>query len=124
MRMNKVTKEALVNGWIELQYAHQRGEVTRELINIGREVGRMVREAPFECLGIVVDIIDKDDSDLILSNVAAGPLENLIAMSGGLVIGEIENVSRVNEGLKKALGMVWQGDIPDDIWTRVENSSK
>ncbi|WP_153242682.1 DUF6869 domain-containing protein [Frateuria defendens] len=119
-----MTREALVNGWIELQYAHQRSEVTRDLINVGREIGRMVHEDPLECLRIVVEIINKDDSDLIISNVAAGPLENLIVMCGDVVIDEIECISRVNDKFKRTLGMVWQGGTPDNIWIRVENSSK
>ncbi|MGO4702965.1 DUF6869 domain-containing protein [Dyella sp. 2RAB6] len=119
-----MTKEALVNGWIELQYAHQKGEATRDLINVGRELGRLAREDPLECLRLVIEIIDTDGSDLVISNVAAGPLENVIVMNGSLVIGEIEKVSRLNESFKKALGMVWPRDTPDDIWRRVENSSK
>ena len=119
-----MTKEELVDGWVALQYAHQAGNATRDHINVGRALGRLAYEEPLQCLGVIVEIIRKDSSDLVLSNVAAGPLENVIAEHGSVVIDEVERIALDNPAFREALALVWPRDTPADIWGRVEKSAK
>lgn len=116
--------EDLVRGWIDLQYAHEAGNAGRDLTFFGRQIGGLAKERPEECLQVVVAILEKDSSDLIVSNVAAGPLENLIEWHGLLLISEIERISSSNKMFKRALGMVWPQGGSEEVWGKIEDISK
>ena len=72
---------------------------------------------------IINEIRHLDDSDLVLSNLAAGPIEDLLVNSGNIFIERIEACAKVDERFRVMLGMVWKNDMPDDIWERVERAS-
>jgi hypothetical protein len=72
---------------------------------------------------IINEIRRLDDSDSILSNLAAGPLEDLLASSGSAFIERCETLAKVDDRFKVMLGMVWKNSIPDDIWERVRRAS-
>jgi hypothetical protein len=60
-----------------------------------------------------------DDSDSMLSNLAAGPLEDLLANSGNAFIDRCETLAKADDRFKIMLGMVWKNSISDDIWQRI-----
>ena len=117
-----MTKDELANGWVALQYAHQADNASREHISVGKELGRLAHEEPAVCLDLIVEVIRLDSGELVLSNVAAGPLENVIAENGSVVVDEIERLAREDAAFKKALSLVWPRDT-SDIWRRVERSA-
>lgn len=69
---------------------------------------------------IINEIKRLNDSDEVLLNLAAGPLEDLLANSGREFIGRCEVLAKTDDRFKLMLGMVWKNTIPDDIWTRIE----
>lgn len=56
----------------------------------------------------------------VLDNLAAGPLEGLLAHHGSTVIDWVESEARRNPKFKELLGGVWQSGISDLIWHRVQ----
>jgi hypothetical protein len=72
---------------------------------------------------IINEIKRIDDSDFMLSNLAAGPIEDVLVNSGSIFIERIEECAKADERFRAMLGMVWKNDIPDDIWERVERAS-
>ena len=52
--------------------------------------------------------------------LSAGPLEDLLAYHGHLIIDRVEAEARRKPLFAKLLGGVWQNIMPDDIWTRVQ----
>lgn len=72
---------------------------------------------------IINEIRHLDDSDAMLSNLAAGPLEDLLVTSGGAFIDRCEALAKSDARFKFMLGMVWKNDISDDIWERVRLAS-
>jgi hypothetical protein len=72
---------------------------------------------------IINEIRRLDDSDSMLSNLAAGPLEDLLVTSGSAFIDRCEALAKTDDRFKAMLGMVWKNSIPDDIWERVQLAS-
>ena len=64
------------------------------------------------------------DSDHLIANLAAGPLETLISRHGAELINLIEAEARENKKFHNLLGGVWRNDIPEDIWVRIDSINK
>jgi hypothetical protein len=56
----------------------------------------------------------------VLSNVGAGPLENLLAEHGSAFIERIEAKARQDRRFFWTLGCVWKNSMTDEIWSRVQ----
>jgi hypothetical protein len=76
---------------------------------------------PEICLKAIEIIRSKDGSEKILSNLAAGPLEDLLSQHGEIFIERFEKMAKVDAQFKKLLGAVWQNSIPDHIWKRIKS---
>jgi hypothetical protein len=54
-----------------------------------------------------------------VSLLAAGPVEDLLALHGAQVIGRIETAARSSARMRFLLSGVWQRDMPALLWARV-----
>ncbi|NIT14624.1 MAG: hypothetical protein GTN99_10395, partial [Candidatus Dadabacteria bacterium] len=61
-----------------------------------------------DCLSAILVILSKNPPFNVISNLAAGPLEDLIHECGEEVINDIEMLARQNPKFKHLLGGVWQ----------------
>ena len=107
--------------WI--RYQHIYGSKTEEVDELEWamiELWDLCREAPESAWSAILEIISKDHSDQILSDVAAGPMEDLLAYHGALVIDRVESCARSNPSFERMLGNVWKNAISDDVWNRVK----
>jgi Family of unknown function (DUF6869) len=55
-----------------------------------------------------------------LGIIAAGPLEDLLSFHGEKFIERVEKEARSNPTFAHLLGGVWQSNIRDDVWKRVQ----
>lgn len=58
-------------------------------------------------------------SDKVLASLGAGPLENLLSSHSQFYIDKVEALARKDAKFKKLLAIVWQGNIPQNIWNRI-----
>ena len=79
-----------------------------------------IRE-PSSALLLIGDIVFENPGDVILSNLAAGPLEDLLVRHGDVVIEDIVAAAKTNELWKKMLGAVWKNDIKDHVWLQLKS---
>ncbi|KAG9602228.1 hypothetical protein KCV01_g7290, partial [Aureobasidium melanogenum] len=70
---------------------------------------------------IINDIKDIDDSEPILANLAAGPIEDLLVNNADKFIERIEALARSDLKFRTILSMVWQNDITNEVWARVQS---
>jgi hypothetical protein len=82
------------------------------------------QDSPDECLQIIVEILKQDNSDLICQNLAAGPLEDLLAAHGELLLEEIKKQAKADNDFSKLLGGVWQNNMPDNVWNVIKSLVK
>ncbi|WP_315388971.1 DUF6869 domain-containing protein [uncultured Stenotrophomonas sp.] len=78
-----------------------------------------VIDDPEKVWEMIEEIRRRDGSDLILSNLAAGPLEDLLVAHGERFIDRIEATCRHDQQLRQLLGATWQNGMSDALWTRV-----
>jgi len=110
----------LINSWINLQSLEQSSKEADQLMWAAEEVNLLSISSPRECWEFILDVIQHTDDEWVLTNLAAGPLENLLSVNPEEVILWIEKEVGNNPKLKQQLGSIWKNIIPDHIWKRFE----
>ena len=70
----------------------------------------------------ILKVVERQPSEWALGMLAAGPIDDLIAMRGALFIERIEAEARENALFRQTLTGVWQNRTPSDLWARVERA--
>jgi hypothetical protein len=78
-----------------------------------------IKNEPETAWRIILELIKKSKSNIMLSMIAAGPLENLINGYPDKFIMLIEEQARKNVRFRKCLTGLWQSGIPAPIWNRI-----
>ena len=74
-----------------------------------------------ECAWVaVLEILQRNLSSDEEALLAAGPLENLLALHGGVFIDRVERAAASDPRFNYLLGGVWRSGIPEEIWNRIQ----
>lgn len=68
----------------------------------------------------VLGVLARQPSLHVLSGLAAGPLEEMVAAHGEIFIDRIELTARRDPAFRHLLGGVWRNATPPHIWSRIE----
>jgi hypothetical protein len=110
----------VVSDWIALQHLGHSHEKADALWYAWEAVYQATTDDPDSLWTFILDALRSDSSGHLMSNLAAGPLEDLLSAHGPAYIERIEAEARSNPLFASLLGGVWQSDIRDDIWARVQ----
>jgi hypothetical protein len=83
-----------------------------------------VHDSPEVAWPAILQILDRALTEDQLSVLAAGPLEDLLAMHGPEFIDRIEHEAEQNPRFNHLLGGVWQNEMSPEIWERVQKARK
>jgi hypothetical protein len=76
--------------------------------------------APEAVWQAVLRIMQRELTDEQISDLAAGPVEDLLVHYGAQFIDRIEAEAERSPAFAHVLGGVWRSDTPLEIWQRVE----
>ncbi len=79
-----------------------------------------VYENPDQALYFVLEILKQPIKNESTEVLAAGPLEQVLAVHGPKIIEKVEQLAESNDEFAILLGGVWQNDISDEVWKRVK----
>jgi hypothetical protein len=79
----------------------------------------LVHDDP-EAAWSIIQIIRQEGSELILSNLAAGPLEDLLVTHGDRFIDRVETLAEHDAQFRRLLAATWQNSMPPEIWKRIK----
>lgn len=117
--MDKSQKESIALAWIAMHYAPQASEQYKSNFWAYEQLDELREEDPELCWQVILTILQMDSSDLILSNLAAGPMEDILGSHGEKFIERIEAIAGSDSQFRKLLAAVWENNIPEDVWARV-----
>jgi hypothetical protein len=120
MSFDEHEAEKIATAWIELHQAPEKSPEWERLLWAFDRVSDMVQDDPEMAWKIIEAIRQQDGSDHVLSNLAAGPLEDLLVAHGEQFIVRIEAKAEVDPQLRKMLGATWKNDMPDELWERIQ----
>ena len=110
----------LVRDWIALQHAAEGSEERERLLDTHDRVSDLVLEQPESAWCFVLEALRIDSSTAVKETLSAGPLEDLLAQHGPLVVDRIEKQARLSPEFASLLGGVWKSSITDEVWERVQ----
>jgi hypothetical protein len=118
---------SLAEGWIKLYDAVKiYGDKAREddaLFWAFMKLDKLCTENPAQALKVITTILASTRDDLMLANLAAGPLETVLAHRGRDVIDEVERLAKSDPRVRELLKGVWQNLMDDETWGRVQKAA-
>ncbi|MCK6231832.1 hypothetical protein KZX71_12650 [Stenotrophomonas indicatrix] len=102
-------------------------------------MGASERQSHMQVLDAVDDIIQRDagggwefieavrqmDVDApLLSNLAAGPLEDYLMAHGEAEIERVESLAKQDPSFRELLGRTWKNFMSDEVWRRVQRAAR
>ena len=111
----------IVAGWITFNGSeeHEKGE-NSEYFKYWISLSDLIENCNELALEAILKIVKQDNSDTILANLAAGPLEDLLRYADERTLQAIERAAKSDAYVRKALGAVWKGGIPEKTWERIK----
>ena len=106
--------ERLSSNWIEY-HATEDGS----LFWAWEQLDDMVRHVPERAWLQILDIAAATENQKVLSSLAAGPLEDLLALHGFNFIERLETEARQNPEIARLVTGVWRNNISDSVWERL-----
>jgi hypothetical protein len=84
----------------------------------------VVHDSPEVAWSAILRILERELTTEQIAILAAGPLEDLLARHGSQFIDRAEREAKQNPGFNHLLGGVWQSNMSQEIWQRVQTSRK
>nr|WP_315475875.1 hypothetical protein [uncultured Undibacterium sp.] len=119
--MNANDHTELVTTWIEHhKIAREKTQSSDSTFWAWENLDSLCAKKPEEAFTIILEILATDNSDAIIANLAAGPLEDLLARHGQSVIDRVEQQARRDPVFRNLIGGVWQNSITTPVWERLQ----
>jgi hypothetical protein len=118
--MKTIDLKKLAESWIKMHHTVEGSPEYTDNFWAYRQLCDLCEDEPELCFEAIEQIRSIDKSDAILSNLAAGPLEDLLSHNGELFIDRLEKLAEKDPQIRKLLGALWQNAIPDSIWKRIK----
>jgi len=118
--MSGHTYEELVETWIRFSKVERSTKEYNDLFWSFDDVWELTRNQPEQAWQFILDVWARDQSDKIISNLSAGTLEDLLSFHGPAVIERVERQAKTDPKFAFLLGGVWQCQMSDEIWARVQ----
>ncbi|EKQ63729.1 hypothetical protein MOU_14992 [Xanthomonas citri pv. malvacearum str. GSPB1386] len=113
--------ETWANAFIEINLIEQEIDTDHPLWwAVERTFHALRRDHAEDLWDFVLFVLGRRPNERVLSCLAAGPLEDLIAYDGKYFIDRIELLVLHDPAFKHLIGGVWQNQTPPDIWNRIE----
>lgn len=113
----------MAGAWERIYLAEKGGEDYKDNFWAYHELSDLVDDEPDSALLVMQMIWQSSDDQQVLTNLAAGPLEDFLVKHGELFIDQIEDLARRDNKLSMLLGNVWKNDIADLVWARIQKFS-
>lgn len=120
MPVQKRRDELIAEGWILYhKSAPELRNEKNEYFVFVEELDELVNNKFDLALDIILIILEMCESDDLIYNVAAGPMEDLLSNVDDAGLDSIERISSSNKLFKTMLGGVWKNNISDRVWERI-----
>jgi hypothetical protein len=99
-------------------------EVVREWFEDDQTMFDACAEAPEVAWADILEILQHELTDEQTALLAGGPLETSLAWHGTTLIDRVERQAQQSPRFNHLLGGVWQNQILQEIWERVQRARK
>ncbi|WP_353065449.1 hypothetical protein RBB77_05620 [Tunturibacter psychrotolerans] len=111
----------LADAWIRYYHAPKNSKAYEETVWATEEELDLLFDGKSEELWqVILKVHERDQSIAIRQVLSAGTIENLLSHFGELYIERVEEKARQDPAFAKVLGGVWQDQMSDEIWSRLQ----
>ncbi|OBU64197.1 hypothetical protein A9K58_17820 [Stenotrophomonas maltophilia] len=87
------------------------------------EVDGIIQRDPGEGWEFIEAVRRMDVDAHLLSNLAAGPLEDYLVVHGEVEIERVECLAKHDPSLRDLLAQTWKNSMSDEVWRRVQRAA-
>ena len=109
----------IAEGWVACHRASEKVLQRAEPFWAVDAMHDLTRDAPESAWAVIQLISQLDESEWILANLAAGPLEDMMVYHGAAFIDRIERAAAEDGRMRHLVSLLWKNDISDEIWCRL-----
>jgi hypothetical protein len=118
--VNEFDLKEVAKSWIRMHNAEINSDEYEEEFWSFEKLDGLCRKSPNEAWALIVEIYENHAGEKIESNLAAGPLEDLLVNHGRQILKLIDGYCENSSGFVGVLKMVWQNSMPDDVWGELQ----
>lgn len=107
--------------WAEWARAHPGEQNPSGELTGWFEFNWLVEDYPEQAWLAILAALEDPRMESSLGVLAAGPLEDLLSLHGEVFILRVEEMTRSNPKFAWLLGGVWQSQMTEDVWRRVQD---
>ena len=109
----------LAQRWASLQRLPQDSPEAKALMPAATQMFKLEFMQPQVCWKVVMKIFNETDDEWVLTNLAAGPIESLLARHPDQVLPLVEHEAGKNERFRLMLQGTWKNLMTDETWRRL-----
>jgi len=117
--MSGAELEHLSDQWIEFTCTPEDSPEYMERFWVFEKMLDLIWYQPEDAWQLILAIYNKDQSWKVKAQLAAGPVEDLLAHHGAQFIDRVEAEAGKNPAFANLLGGVWQNSMSEDVWQRL-----
>lgn len=110
----------LALSWIQLQRAARGSQEQEREFWSFETVWEMCQDDAAAAWQVILQIHARRPGEIVLANLAAGPVEDLLVHHGHTVLPWIERYCADAPDFVQVLEMVWRNDIAEEVWHRLQ----
>ncbi|WP_159094571.1 DUF6869 domain-containing protein [Stenotrophomonas sp. YAU14D1_LEIMI4_1] len=118
-RIRKIAEE-----WVHFTGLAVDSQERDSLVRVLDEVDDIIRLSPSGGWMFIEAVRRMNVDASLLSNLAAGPLEDYLIVHGDAEILRLENLAKQDRSLRELLGQTWKNSMSDEVWRRVQLAAK
>jgi len=103
------TEDDIAAGWI----------ATQEHWWAWEAMDRACHKEPELAWKLIITVLSLTESDRVIENLGAGPLEDLLAIHGDKLIDRAETLASQEPKFHRCLSHTWQNNMSPGVWKRV-----
>lgn len=110
----------IAEAWVQFNRVTMDDREQDSLVEVLGEVDDIIQRDPAEGWMFIESVRQMDLDASLLSNLAAGPLEDYLVAHGEVEIARLEVLAKQDASFRELLGRTWRNAICEEVWQRVQ----
>jgi hypothetical protein len=113
----KLYSQKLITDYLAYQSSHS-SEMEWAIHEVFDLYGKLDDQGALE---LILDLIEAANTEKDLALIGAGPFEDMLVKHGPKIIDQVIELARKDLKVRTALSNVWQNNITDQVWQKVQH---
>jgi len=116
--------ERIANAWVQFTRLAVDASERDSLAKVLDEVDDIIQRDSVEGWAFIEAVRNMKVDLSLLSNLAAGPLEDYLVVHGESEIARLESLAKHDVSFRQLLAQTWKNSMSDEVWERVQLAAK